>query len=114
MDKLEKLLFLEKMENKLKFIFKEVRKSGTKNSIEQFIYTIEEIGEIAEVLRCLNKDVRKKDLNKNNLASEIGDTLITLSLIAQFENLNFFDILYEGINKEYNRWNKYKKIKDGN
>jgi len=91
---------------KLEFIFEKVKESGTDNSTEQFIYTVEEIGEIAEVLRCLNKDVRKKNLDKNNLASEIGDTLITLYLITKFEDLDFFDILEKAIDKEYTRWNK--------
>ncbi|KKM22451.1 hypothetical protein LCGC14_1625180 [marine sediment metagenome] len=93
---------------KLEFIYEKVRQSGTKNSTEQFIYTVEEIGEIAEVLRCLNKDIRKKNKDKNDLASEIGDTLITLYLITKFEDLDFFDILEKGIDKEYNRWKKKK------
>jgi NTP pyrophosphatase (non-canonical NTP hydrolase) len=91
---------------KLEFIYKKVRDSGTKNSTEQFIYTVEEIGEIAEVLRCLNKDVRKKNKDKNDLGSEIGDTMITLYLITKFEDLDFFDILEKAINKEYDRWSK--------
>ena len=92
---------------KLELIYKKVKESGTKNSTEQFIYTVEEIGEIAEVLRCLNKDVRKKNKDRNDLASEIGDTLITLYLITKFENLDFFDILEKAIDKEYTRWSKY-------
>ena len=75
---------------KLEYIFESVKKSGTKNSMEQFIYTVEEIGEISEVIRCLNKDVRKKNLNKNDLAFEIGDTLITLYLITKFEKERIF------------------------
>ena len=89
---------------KMEFIFKKVKESGTKNSTEQFIYTVEEIGEIAEVLRCLSGDIRKKNKTKNDLASEIGDTLITLYLITKFEDLNFFDILKNAISKEYYRW----------
>jgi len=89
---------------KLEFIYKKVQESGTKNSIEQFVYTVEEIGEIAEVLRCLNKDVRKKNKDKNDLGSEIGDTLITLYLITKFEDLDFFNIFKKAIDKEYNRW----------
>lgn len=91
---------------KLESIFEKVKESGTKNSTEQFIYVVEEIGEIAEVLRCMNKDIRKGKMNKKHLASEIGDTLITLYLVAMFENLDFFDILEKAINKEYNKWNK--------
>lgn len=90
--------------DKLEFIFKKVKESGTKNSIKQFIYTVEEIGEIAEILRCLDGDVRKTDKDLNDLASEIGDTLITLYLITKFEDLDFFDILDKAIKKEYNRW----------
>lgn len=91
---------------KLESIFKKVKESGTKDSIEQFIYTVEEIGEIAEVLRSINGDLRKMNKTKYDLASEIGDTLITLYLITKFEDLDFFDILKEAINKEYKRWSE--------
>ena len=103
---LEKMIEMEDINNKLEFIFNKVKESGTKNSVDQFIYTVEEIGEIAEVLRCLNNDVRKKDKTKKDLAYEIGDTLITLFLITKFEGLDFFNILITGINKEYKRWSK--------
>ena len=93
---------------KLEYIFNSVKKSGTKNSIKQFIYTVEEIGEIAECLRCLDGDVRKKNKTKDDLASEIGDMLITLYLITKFEDLDFFNILEKAIDKEYNRWSKNK------
>ena len=96
--------------NKLEFIFKKVKESGTKNSIKQFVYVIEEIGEIAEILRILDGDERKSNKNKRDLASEIGDTLITLYLIAQFEDLDFHNILNNAIDKEYNRW-KSKEVK---
>lgn len=89
---------------KLEFIFEKVKESGTRSSIQQFIYTVEEIGEIAEVLRCIYGDVRKTDKDLNDLASEIGDTLITLYLITKFESLDFFDIFNSALNKEYNRW----------
>ena len=95
--------------DKLEFIFKKIKESGTKSGIQQFIYTVEEIGEIAEVLRCIYGDVRKMDKDLNDLASEIGDTLITLYLITKFESLDFFDILDKAIEKEYNRWNKSTK-----
>ncbi len=94
--------------SKLEYIFNKVKESGTKNSTEQFIYVVEEIGEIAEVLRCLNNDIRKKGKTKKDLAMdlamEIGDTLITLYLTARFEGLDFFEILRSAIEKEYNRW----------
>ena len=92
--------------DKLEFIFEKVKESGTKNSIKQFLYTVEEVGEIAEVLRSINGDLRKKNLDKNDLASEIGDTLITLYLITKFEDLDFFDILDKAIKKEYKRWSE--------
>ena len=95
---------------KLEFIFEKVKESGTNSGIEQFIYTVEEVGEIAEVLRCLNGDVRKKNKTKEDLASEIGDTLITLYLITKFEDLDFFYILKNAINKEFDRWKQGKKI----
>ncbi|MFW9873040.1 MAG: MazG nucleotide pyrophosphohydrolase domain-containing protein [Candidatus Thorarchaeota archaeon] len=97
--------------NKLDFIFESVKKSGTKNSIKQFVYTIEEVGEIAECPRVMDGDSRKNNKDKEDLGSEIGDLLITLFLITKFENLDFFKILDNVINKEYYRW-KSKYIDD--
>jgi len=89
---------------KLEYIFEKVKQSGTKNSLQQFIYTVEEIGEIAEVLRSMYGDLRKNNLHHNHLIQEIGDTLITLYLLSKFEDLDFFEIFEFAINKEYKRW----------
>lgn len=95
-----------KINNELKFrlnyIFDLVSNTGTNNVTQQFIYTVEEIGEIAEVLRCMNGDARKV-IHIENLGKEIGDTLITLFLMTKFERIDFFKILESAINKEYIR-----------
>lgn len=90
------------------YIFKSIKKTGTKNSIEQFIYLSEEFGEVAECLRSI-KLIKKQDKKsysktKNDLSEEIGDLIIIIILICKFENLNFFQVLKKGIQKQYLKW----------
>ena len=108
-------LTIRKMQKYLKEKYKRTKPEDIKNTQRYFLKLIEEIGELAEVIR---KDLRMVDNNiKGTIEEELSDVLYYVLMIANTYDIDLetsFRLKEELNSKRYNHKLKIDDIKEDN
>jgi NTP pyrophosphatase (non-canonical NTP hydrolase) len=90
--------------------FEILEKINNKNNVEHnpdsmFISLVEEVGEVARELSKKQKNTKRGDFNKKELADELADIISRTLIIAEDNNINMDEAFTEKLKKIKERFN---------